>query len=47
MGKVYKADVWDGVFVGHNKLNLMDQEDEKKKLLLERFTEEHKGFDFS
>ena len=26
---------------------MMGMEEEKKKLLLERFQEEHKGFDFS
>lgn len=26
---------------------MVDVEEEKKKLLLERFTEEHSGFDFS
>ena len=45
--KVYKAQMWSEVFKGHGELNPMIQEEVKKQLLLERFGEEHPGFDFS
>jgi hypothetical protein len=35
------------VFKNHDKLNVMEKEELQKKLLLERFQEEHGGFDFS
>ena len=45
--KAKKAETWSCVFRGHNELNPIQTEEVKKKLLLERFGEEHAGFDFS
>ena len=40
LAKVYKADVWPCVFKGHGKVDPMEVEKMKKKIMLERFTEE-------
>ena len=45
--KAKKAETWFSVFKGHNELNAIQKEEVQKKLLLERFGEEHAGFDFS
>ena len=45
--KAKKAETWTNVFKGHNELNVIQKEEVQKKLLLERFGEEHGGFDFS
>ena len=45
--KMRKADVWSCVFRGHDSLDAVETEAMKKKILLERFQEEHPGFDFS
>jgi hypothetical protein len=45
--KAKKAETWGAVFKGHNELNPIQKEEVQKKLLLERFGEEHVGFDFS
>jgi hypothetical protein len=47
LGKILKADIWNGVFEGHDVLSESDTEGLKKQILLERFSEEHPGFDFS
>ncbi len=38
--KMLKGESWLGVFKGHEQLNPLDQEELKKKLMLERFQEE-------
>ena len=45
--KAIKAETWLCVFKNHDKMNALDKEELQKKLLLERFQEEHGGFDFS
>ena len=47
--KMNKAEVWDCALKGRGgeHLDLMSKEEAKKKILLERFQEEHPGFDFS
>ena len=45
--KAIKAETWLCVFKNHSKINALDQQEMQKKLLLERFQEEHGGFDFS
>jgi CS domain len=45
--KMRKAETWSAAFKGHTTLNPLEEEEVKKKLTLERFQEEHKGFDFS
>ena len=45
--KAIKADTWLCVFKNHSKMNAADKEEIQKKLLMERFQEEHGGFDFS
>ncbi len=47
--KMRKGENWLCALAGahRNDLDAFTQEDEKKKLLLERFQEEHAGFDFS
>ena len=44
--KAKKSEIWSWFFRGHNKLNPIQTEEFKKKLLLERFGKEHVGFDF-
>ncbi|CAK87582.1 unnamed protein product (macronuclear) [Paramecium tetraurelia] len=45
--KAYKGELWPSVFVGHGKVDPMTEQELQKKMLLERFQEEHPGFDFS
>ena len=45
--KVFQGELWPCVFKGHQKLNAVDEKEVKEKLMLERFTQEHPGFDFS
>jgi hypothetical protein len=45
--KAQKGVRWGALFQGHEKLNPLEEEGLKKKLLLERFQEENPGFDFS
>jgi hypothetical protein len=45
--KALKAETWLGVFKGHEQINPFQKEEMQKKMLLERFQEEHGGFDFS
>ncbi|KAL4465993.1 hypothetical protein ABPG74_004230 [Tetrahymena malaccensis] len=45
--KGHKGEVWQSVFVGHDKLDPLLQQEIQKKLMLERFQEENPGFDFS
>lgn len=47
LGKVHKAETWNAVFTRHGSLDLFTQQEVQKKLMLERFQEEHPGFDFS
>lgn len=47
MVKVMKAETWLSVFKNHEQLNVLQKEEIQKKMLLERFQEEHAGFDFS
>ena len=35
------------MFKGHESLNPLEEEELKKKMMIERFQEEHPGFDFS
>lgn len=45
--KVLKGEVWNGVFEGDPQLDEINKENDKKRILLERFQHEHPGFDFS
>ena len=45
--KAFKGELWPSVFQGHNKVDPLTEQEISKKLLLERFQEEHPGFDFS
>ncbi|KAH3744544.1 Nuclear distribution protein C [Pelomyxa schiedti] len=45
--KQRKNEVWPSVFVRHGQLNPVEQEEARKRILLERFQEEHPGLDFS
>lgn len=45
--KAKKAETWSCALKGHASLNPYEVEEVKKKLTLERFQEEHPGFDFS
>lgn len=45
--KAIKADTWMSVFKNHDQSNVFQKEEMQKKMLLERFQEEHGGFDFS
>jgi hypothetical protein len=45
--KALKAETWKSVFIGHGSLDEFQIEEAKKKILKERFQEEHAGFDFS
>ena len=44
LAKSLEAEVWESVFVGHESEG---QEEDRKKLMLERFQAENPGFDFS
>mmetsp|Transcript_10995 Transcript_10995/g.31241 ORF Transcript_10995/g.31241 Transcript_10995/m.31241 type:complete len:155 (-) Transcript_10995:213-677(-) len=45
--KMRKAATWDAALKGHGALDPLAREDIQKKMTLERFQEEHPGFDFS
>jgi hypothetical protein len=45
--KAIKAETWLSAFKNHEALNSFQKEEMQKKMLLERFQEEHGGFDFS
>jgi len=45
--KVKKASTWDACLKGHGELNPSVKTEVQKKMTLERFQEEHPGFDFS
>ena len=47
--KMNKAEVWECALRGHGgqEMDLLSKEEAKKKMMLERFQEEHPGFDFS
>ncbi|GIX64116.1 CS domain protein, putative [Babesia caballi] len=45
--KAIKGEVWTYVFEGDTPLSALGAENDKKRLLLERFQNEHPGFDFS
>eukprot|EP01106_Pelomyxa_sp_JSP_P011658 TRINITY_DN3070_c0_g4_i1.p2 TRINITY_DN3070_c0_g4~~TRINITY_DN3070_c0_g4_i1.p2 ORF type:complete len:161 (-),score=63.17 TRINITY_DN3070_c0_g4_i1:95-577(-) len=45
--KMEKNHVWPTAFMGHGELDPLEQEQQRKRLLLERFQGEHGGFDFS
>jgi len=47
LGKVHKAETWNAVFVKHGRLDAYTESEVQKKMMLERFAEEHPGFDFS
>ena len=47
LNKMRKASLWDSAFKGHGTLDPLFKEKIKKKMTLERFQEEHPGFDFS
>jgi hypothetical protein len=45
--KASKGETWAAVFVGHGALDPLATGETQKRMLLERFGEEHPGFDFS
>eukprot|EP01067_Filipodium_phascolosomae_P008549 Filipodium_phascolosomae@DN730_c0_g1_i1.p1 len=45
--KMKKGETWTSVLVGHGTVDSFVKDEIQKKLLLERFEEEHPGFDFS
>jgi hypothetical protein len=45
--KMKKGETWLAAFKGHGELDPLTQEEDKKRLMLERFAEENPGFDFS
>jgi hypothetical protein len=45
--KMRKGEMWESALKGHGELDPLTKEEDKKKLMLERFTEENPGFDFS
>lgn len=45
--KARKGETWPSVFVGHGALDAAAEAETHKRMLLERFQEEHPGFDFS
>lgn len=47
--KMNKAEVWDRALQGRGgqTLDIISNEEARKKIMLERFQEEHPGFDFS
>lgn len=45
--KMKKGSTWESAFKGHESLNAAELESVKKKITLERFQQEHPGFDFS
>ncbi|KAF4666474.1 hypothetical protein FOL47_004075 [Perkinsus chesapeaki] len=47
LAKARKAELWPSCFEGQAQLDAFTQNEVSKKLMLERFQEEHPGFDFS
>ncbi len=47
LNKMYKAQTWTCACLKHQRLDPLSESEAKKKILLERFQEEHPGFDFS
>ncbi|CAL1162042.1 unnamed protein product [Cladocopium goreaui] len=45
--KVHKGETWHAALKGHGQLDMFSEQEVNKKLMLERFQEEHPGFDFS
>jgi hypothetical protein len=45
--KMKKGEMWVSALEGHGELDPLTKEDDKKRLMLERFAEENPGFDFS
>ena len=45
--KASRGETWPAVFAGHGRLDAAEEAATHKRLLLERFGEEHAGFDFS
>mmetsp|Transcript_10887 Transcript_10887/g.24734 ORF Transcript_10887/g.24734 Transcript_10887/m.24734 type:complete len:174 (+) Transcript_10887:52-573(+) len=45
--KAHKAETWSAALKGHGQLDMFSEQEVNKKLMLERFQEEHPGFDFS
>eukprot|EP00927_Polykrikos_kofoidii_P067485 TRINITY_DN62976_c0_g1_i1.p1 TRINITY_DN62976_c0_g1~~TRINITY_DN62976_c0_g1_i1.p1 ORF type:complete len:174 (+),score=39.63 TRINITY_DN62976_c0_g1_i1:104-625(+) len=45
--KVHKGETWASALKGHGSLDMFSEQEVNKKLMLERFQEEHPGFDFS
>ena len=45
--KMRKGETWHCVFVGHGTLDPLAETEVHKSMLLERFGQEHPGFDFS
>jgi len=45
--KMRKGEMWTSALHGHGVLDPLTQEEDKKRLMLERFQEENPGFDFS
>jgi len=45
--KAARATTWESAFAGHGALGELEREAVRKRMLLERFGEEHRGFDFS
>jgi hypothetical protein len=45
--KMRKAETWTSAFAGHAPLDPLAAQADQSRILLERFGEEHPGFDFS
>jgi hypothetical protein len=45
--KMKKGEMWLSALAGHGELDPLTKEEDKKRLMLERFSEENPGFDFS
>eukprot|EP00440_Ansanella_granifera_P072192 gb/GFBE01078340.1/.p1 GENE.gb/GFBE01078340.1/~~gb/GFBE01078340.1/.p1 ORF type:complete len:176 (+),score=47.85 gb/GFBE01078340.1/:1-528(+) len=45
--KAHKGETWAAALKGHGQLDMFSEQEINKKLMLERFQEEHPGFDFS
>eukprot|EP00397_Hematodinium_sp_SG-2012_P036723 GEMP01039679.1.p1 GENE.GEMP01039679.1~~GEMP01039679.1.p1 ORF type:complete len:167 (+),score=29.05 GEMP01039679.1:116-616(+) len=45
--KARKGETWNSALVGHGQLDMFTEQEVQKKIMLERFQEEHPGFDFS
>merc|ERR1711964_607849 len=47
LGKAHKGETWQCALMGHGKLDMFTEQEVNKQIMLERFQEEHPGFDFS